>query len=60
MFLHTRKHLLNNGTRKVKRDVFGYHNVLATPIQRVFSALGPTYGMAVALDEIRDLAYVQY
>lgn len=41
-----------------KRDLFGNHIAVATPTQRFFSAVVPTYGMTVALDEIRDLSGV--
>ncbi|KAL2102117.1 hypothetical protein ACEWY4_001285 [Coilia grayii] len=51
-----RQHLFKN--HRPKRDMFGNHLLVATPTQKFFSALIPTYGMTVALDEIRDLATI--
>ena len=45
------EHLKSNATIRSKRAV-------ATPTQRVFSAIIPHYGITVALDEIRDLVHI--
>lgn len=41
-----------------KRDLFGSHEVIASPGQRFFAAIMPFYGTTVALDEIRQMASI--
>ncbi|XP_048114199.1 syncytin-A-like [Alosa alosa] len=56
-----REHLVGESTSihpRTKRDAFGGHSTVATPTQRFFAALIPTYGLTVALDEIRDLVHI--
>ncbi|XP_041918935.1 endogenous retrovirus group PABLB member 1 Env polyprotein-like [Alosa sapidissima] len=56
-----REHLVGESTSihpRTKRDAFGGHSIVATPTQRFFAALIPTYGLTVALDEIRDLVHI--
>ena len=47
-----------NATIRSKRDLFHQNFQVATPTQRIFSAIIPHYGITVALDEIRDLGHI--
>jgi hypothetical protein len=48
------EHFKGYATNRSKRDLFHQNFQVATPTQRVFSAIIPHYGITVALDEIRD------